>query len=931
MSAINLQNVNKSYAGADVLRDVSLTLHKNERIGLVGANGSGKTTLFRLILGITPPDTGTVTTTKGISLSYLPQEPNIDENLSLIEAATEPFAEHRALELELRKLTEEIAEAHGGPGADDLLTKYDRLHAQFEAGGGYGYEIRIREVLGGLGFSPEDYQLPVRVLSGGQKCRASLARMLMSGADYLLLDEPTNHLDIDATRWLEKYLVGYSGGVIVISHDRFLLDRVVTKIVEVERCSVSVYPTNYTNYAEAKRIRQLNAVREYEKQSEWIAHQKDYIERTRYRKDTAKQSRSRQKLLANMKERGKILDEPTQNKRKINLKFDPNKKSGDMVVRVEGACKSFDDIQLFKDFNFEMTAGEKVGIIGPNGVGKTTLLRMLLKQIPADAGLVRLFENLSVGYYDQEHRDLNPDHSVIEAVREVRPEIKEPEARSYLALFLFQGDAVFKRVGNLSGGEQSRVLLARLVWTNPQVLVLDEPTNHLDITAIEWLESNLRQSDSALVMISHDRRFLENLSYLTVWMDRGQSRALNKGFSGFEEWRDKILEQEEVQRHKLDRKIVREEHWITHGVSGRRKRNMRRVGELSDLRENKASQRKVEGGINLTLAEGEGSGKLVARLFSVSKSYGDREIIRDLSTTIQRGDRIGIVGPNGAGKTTLVNLITGKLAPDSGKVKLGIAAEVLVVDQNREMLDPDWTLKDALTDGKGDMVAIGEENKHVISYMRDFLFLPEQVGTPLRTLSGGERARLMLARGLRTPSNFLVLDEPTNDLDLETLDLLQEFVANYPGTVLIVSHDRDFLDRTCTSVLAPAGNGIWHEYAGGYSDMQAQRGNIVSKSSTKPQKSQSNKKPASEKKSASNKLSFTQKHSLETLPDEIERLEFEIGKLKQALAEPDLYARDPKKFDTWVDALADREKNLVDKEEEWLNLEMVREEIENQR
>lgn len=598
------------------------------------------------------------------------------------------------------------------------------------------------------------------------------------------------------------------------------------------------------------------------------------------------------------------------------------------ILYLRDVFLNFGGTPLLEGADLSVHSTDRICLVGRNGSGKSTLLKIAAGLVEADKGERFVQPGTTLRYLPQEP-DLTQYESAWSYVEDgLAPGDDRHAARRLLEELSVAED---QKPKTMSGGEARRTAIVRALAAQPDILLLDEPTNHLDITAIEWLESNLRQSDSALVMISHDRRFLENLSYLTVWMDRGQSRALNKGFSGFEEWRDKILEQEEVQRHKLDRKIVREEHWITHGVSGRRKRNMRRVGELSDLRENKASQRKVEGGINLTLAEGEGSGKLVARLFSVSKSYGDREIIRDLSTTIQRGDRIGIVGPNGAGKTTLVNLITGKLAPDSGKVKLGIAAEVLVVDQNREMLDPDWTLKDALTDGKGDMVAIGEENKHVISYMRDFLFLPEQVGTPLRTLSGGERARLMLARGLRTPSNFLVLDEPTNDLDLETLDLLQEFVANYPGTVLIVSHDRDFLDRTCTSVLAPAGNGIWHEYAGGYSDMQAQRGNIVSKSSTKPQKSQSNKKPASEKKSASNKLSFTQKHSLETLPDEIERLEFEIGKLKQALAEPDLYARDPKKFDTWVDALADREKNLVDKEEEWLNLEMVREEIENQR
>ena len=330
----------------------------------------------------------------------------------------------------------------------------------------------------------------------------------------------------------------------------------------------------------------------------------------------------------------------------------------------------------------------------------------------------------------------------------------------------------------------------------------------------------------------------------------------------------------------------------------------------------------------MTLAEGESSGKLVARLFNVSKSFEGRQIIKDFSTIIQRGDRVGIVGPNGSGKTTLVNLVTGKLAPDSGKVKIGVGSEILVVDQKREMLDPNWTLKDALTDGTGDMVSIGEETKHVISYMKDFLFLPEQLRTPLHALSGGEKGRLMLARGLRTPSNFLILDEPTNDLDLETLDLLQEFVADFPGTVLIVSHDRDFLDRTCTSVIASADKGIWHEYAGGYSDMLRQRGSDKTSTVTLKPKQADKQKPKQGKPSRSpSKFTFSQKHALETLPKEIERLEFEIGKLKKALEDPELYSKDPKKFETWVKALADREESLAEKEEQWLELELLREEL----
>ncbi len=534
MAAVTIQNVSKSYEGQTILEGVTLDLHKGEKVGLIGANGCGKTTLFKLIVGITKPDAGTATTVRGIKIAYLPQEPDLPSHANLIDAVAEVFSDHRAVEKEMHEVSHKIAEVHGTPEEAEILEQYDLLHTRFEARGGYNYEIRLREVLGGLGFPPEDYRKPVDILSGGQKCRAALARMLLQDADLLLLDEPTNHLDIDATRWLEKYLAAHQGGAVIISHDRYLLDRVVSKIIEIEDHRANVYPTDYTNYAEAKRIRQLQAVREYEKQSEWLAHQRDYINRARYKKDSAKQARGRQKYLDRMEAEGKVLHKPKGQHTKMKLHFKGADRGGEMVVRCQHAKKGFDGVVLINNLDFEMTRGQRVGIIGPNGVGKTTLLRMMLRQVPPDAGEVRLFEGLTVGYYDQEHRDLNPKLSVIDAVREARPDATESETRSYLALFLFRGDDVFKRVGNLSGGEQSRVLLARLVWTGPQVLVMDEPTNHLDIPGREALEEAMRIFPGSILMVSHDRYFLDRVvDQLLVLPSRGKHEIVPGNWSTY--------------------------------------------------------------------------------------------------------------------------------------------------------------------------------------------------------------------------------------------------------------------------------------------------------------------------------------------------------------------------------------------------------------
>jgi len=574
--------------------------------------------------------------------------------------------------------------------------------------------------------------------------------------------------------------------------------------------------------------------------------------------------------------------------------------------------------------------GERLALLGRNGSGKSTLMRIAAGLVEPEAGTRFLQPGVTLRYLPQEP-DLSGHATTLAYVEAGLGPADDPYRARYLLEQL--GLSGTEEPARLSGGEARRAALARILAPSPDILLLDEPTNHLDLPAIAWLEGELRAMRSALVLVSHDRRFLETLSRAMVWLDRGTTRRLEKGFAAFEAWRDQVLEEEERERHKLDRQILREEHWLRHGVTARRKRNMRRVGELTALRQRRREALHPTGQVRMAAAEGAGSGTLVIEAKDIAKAWDGVPVVRDFSTRILRRDRVGLVGPNGAGKTTLLNLLTGALRPDAGEVRLGTGIEMVALDQKRETLDPALTVAGTLTGGRGDTVFVGGTPRHVVGYMKDFLFLPEQARTPVGTLSGGERARLLLARALARPSNLLVLDEPTNDLDLETLDLLEEVLADYAGTVLVVSHDRDFLDRVVTSVIVAEGGGRWQEYAGGYSDMVAQRGHGVESSLSRPvpvADRAAQPKPAAATASAPErrKLGSRERHALETLPARIEALQGEVGKLRQALSDPGLYARDPGRFERFTAALAEREAALAAAEEQWLELELRREELE---
>ncbi|MBN9888013.1 ABC-F family ATP-binding cassette domain-containing protein [Salipiger abyssi] len=595
------------------------------------------------------------------------------------------------------------------------------------------------------------------------------------------------------------------------------------------------------------------------------------------------------------------------------------------LLQLSDISLTFGGEPVFSGLSLNVQPGDRVALVGRNGSGKSTLMKVMAGLVEPDTGTRVVPAGTSVGYMEQE-----PDLSGFETLGDYAAEGLGP-AEMYLVEAAGQGLGFdpARPVATASGGERRRAALARLMAQDPDVLLLDEPTNHLDIAAIQWLESELKGTRKAFVLISHDRRFLEELTRATLWIDRGAVRRQEQGFRAFEEWRDKIWAEEDEARHKLDRKIKSEAKWAVEGISARRTRNQGRVRALKALRQERAGMIRRQGVAAMELASAPTSGKKVIEAQGIAKAFGDKTIVSNFSLTVQRGDRVAFVGPNGTGKTTLIRMLIGDLAPDDGLVKLGTNLVPAVFDQSRAQLDPDMSLWESLTgdkemrvSGKADQVLVRGEPRHVVGYLKDFLFDERQARAPVRSLSGGEKARLLLAKLMARESNLLVLDEPTNDLDVETLDLLQDLLGEYDGTVLIVSHDRDFLDRIATTTIAMEGDGRAVVYAGGWSDYQAQKAEAAPAAAkpAKPAKEEAAKaKPAPKPQAAG--LSFTEKHRLEELPGVIARLEAEIGKLEQLLADPELFTREPVKFRKATEALTERQERLAAAEEEWLELE----------
>ena len=591
------------------------------------------------------------------------------------------------------------------------------------------------------------------------------------------------------------------------------------------------------------------------------------------------------------------------------------------LLQLSGISLTFGGNPLLDNLDLVVQPGDRVALVGRNGSGKSTLMKVMAGLMEPDRGLRVVPPGVTVGYMEQD-----PDLSGFATLGDFAAS-GLPPGEDYRVPMVAEGLRFRPEtpVAIASGGERRRAALAKLMAEAPELMLLDEPTNHLDIQAIEWCEAELKGTRTAFVMISHDRAFLRALSKATLWIDRGQVRRREAGFDGFEDWRETIWAEEDDARHKLDRKIKAEAKWAVEGISARRKRNQGRVRALAALRDERSSQIRRQGTAALDLDGGPVSGKRVIEAKGLFKAFGSTPIVNGFDLRVLRGDRVAFVGPNGIGKTTVLKMLTGEVAPDAGTVTLGTNLAVAVFDQTRAALDPDATLWDSLTgdaamrvSGASDQVMVRGTPRHVVAYLKDFLFDERQARAPVRSLSGGEKARLLLAQIMARESNLLILDEPTNDLDVETLDLLQEVLGDYDGTVLLVSHDRDFIDRVATQTVALEGQGRATVYPGGWSDYAAQRGAGAQEMPTRDRPGQPGVKPAS--RPVMQGLSFSERKRLETLPDTIARLEAEIVKLAALLESEDLYTREPVKFRKGSEALADRQKLLAAAEEEWLAL-----------
>ncbi len=918
MIILQANKIERSFAGEVLFDNITLQVDERDRIALVGKNGAGKSTLLKILVGEEEPTSGEINKKKDISLSYLAQDSRFESENTIYDEMLHVFDDLRRTEKQLRQMELEMGEK-SGEDLDKLMADYDRLSENFRQAGGFTYEADIRAILNGFKFDESMWQMKIAELSGGQNTRLALAKMLLEKPNLLVLDEPTNHLDIETIAWLENYLVNYSGALIIVSHDRYFLDKVATVTLDLTKHSLDRYVGNYSRFVELKEQKLATEAKNYEKQQKEIAALEDFVNRNLVRASTTKRAQSRRKQLEKMER----LDKPESGKKSANMTFQSEKTSGNVVLTVENAAIGYDGEILSEPINLDLRKMNAVAIVGPNGIGKSTFIKSIVDQIPFIKGEKRFGANVEVGYYDQTQSKLTPSNTVLDELWNDFKLTPEVEIRNRLGAFLFSGDDVKKSVGMLSGGEKARLLLAKLSMENNNFLILDEPTNHLDNDMVLWLEEFLNSFRGVLIMVTHDRYFLDRVTNKIVEIDKGKLYEYDTNYSGFVELKVQREEMELATERKRQSLLRVEMEWMKQGIKARGTRQRARTERFEELKNAKgpSMQQNVEmDSISSRL------GKTTIELEHISKGFGDKHLINDFSYIFLRDDRIGFIGPNGCGKSTLMKMIMGILKPDEGNITIGDTVKIGYFAQENEDMTGDIRVIDYIKN-VAEYIQTTKGQTSASQMLDRFLFPPELQYTPLDKLSGGEQRRLYLLKVLMEAPNVLILDEPTNDLDIQTLTILEDYLDTFAGIVITVSHDRYFLDRIVNRIFAFEEGGHLKQYEGGYTDYLEKVKPAAKPEKSKPAKKENNGKKFQKEHQKKLKFTYKEQKEFETIDDDIAKLEEKLEQLDEEIMEN---ATNSGKLAELTEQKESAQAELDEKMDRWVYLNDLAEQIANQ-
>ena len=825
---IHLEKLGKTFGEKVVLHDVTASVEREDRIGIVGQNGAGKTTLLKILTGEYQDYEGEFSVTHGVTLGYLEQNAKLDATLDIYGEMRATFAPVLDAMAQMQILERRMA---AQPDNADLLAQHDALQNIVDAADGYNMDVNIKKVLSGMGFAQDTWQKNIAVLSGGELTRLRLAKLLLEKPDVLILDEPTNHLDFATMEWLENYLKGYSGAVLVVSHDRYFLDNVCTKIWEVSFQTMTTYKGNFSAYLPQKEA--ADALRQKQHDADVALAEKlqDYVDRNLVRASTTKMAQSRRRQL----EKLEITEAPKDETNQLKFRFEYDVEPWNELVMLKNLSIKIGERTLLEPFTYTVCRGQRLIIAGPNGAGKSTLMQVLDGKRRPSGGMVRLGTGARPSIFAQQQNRLGQGR-VIDAIWNKYPRMTELEVHSHLAKLGFRGDTVFKPCEALSGGELARLRFAEIVLERPNLLFLDEPTNHLDAESILWLEHFLHNYQGAVLAVTHDRYFLDNVAEWICEVDRGHLYPYKGNYSTYLETKAARIEAQGNRDAKLAKRMEAELEWVRSSPKARQAKNKARLERYNQM-ENEARNNKKLDFSEIQIPAGPRLGSTVLEANHIHKAFGERVLIDDLSFTLPRNGIVGVIGPNGVGKSTLFKTIVGLEPLTSGELKIGDTVKISYVDQNREGLDPNKNLWEAVSGGL-DFIEVAGVEVPTRAYVASFGFKGADQQKLTGVLSGGERNRLNLALTLKQGGNLLLLDEPTNDLDVETLESLENALLEFPGCAVVISHDRWFLDRVATHILAWEGDddnpAKWYWFEGNFQAYQENKVTRLGEDAARP-------------------------------------------------------------------------------------------------